>query len=403
MLRASLNRIIAQPIIHSKEGFLEDRASVVVIGAGVIGCSTAYHLARAGLRDVVVLERGQVGSGSSSQSAAMLALQFCTDAITLQMARYSYERFMAFPEEMGVSVDFHRTGWMYVATEESAGALRDQVALLQRMGVASSLLDVKDVREIYPQLNTSDIVLGSWGPDDGPLDPHMVMSGYVKRARELGVRFEEDSPVTGLVMEEGRVRAVQTRHGTIECAYVINAAGPWATEIGRMAGIEVPIENSARTIVVTDTVEEIAPDRPFVEDLSAEWYFRPEMDGVLMGMGKKPVRDPIRVPLDEAQLEAMIEVAMHRVPALSRASLLTAWTGVRPLTSDGLPIVGEAAGVEGFLLNCGWGGVGIMLAPIAGKMLSEMVCEGKIEIIDAAPLHLSRFRRSGPQGDRQDA
>jgi glycine/D-amino acid oxidase-like deaminating enzyme len=169
-----------------------------------------------------------------------------------------------------------------------------------------------------------------------------------------------------------------------------------------MAGIEVPIENSARTIVVTDAVEEIAPDRPFVEDLTAEWYFRPEVDGVLMGMGKKPVPDPNRVPLDEAQLEAMIELAMHRVPALSRSSLLTAWTGVRPLTSDGFPIVGEAPGVEGFLLNCGWGGVGIMLAPIAGMMLSEMVCGGKIEIIDPGPLHLSRFGRSDPQGEKQD-
>lgn len=382
---------------------MQEKASVVVIGAGVIGCSTAYHLARAGVRDVVVLERGQIGSGSSGQSAAMLALQFCTDAITLEMARYSYDRFMAFPEEMGVSVDFHRTGWLYVATEESAGALRDQVDLLQRMGVTSSLMDVQGVRDICPELNTSDVVLGSWGPDDGPLDPHMVMSGYVKRARDLGVRFYEDTQVTDLVVKERRVRAVQTKQDMIECELVINAAGPWATEIGRMAGVEVPIENSARTIVVTGALEEIAPDRPFVEDLTAEWYFRPEMDGVLMGMGKKPAPDPDRVRLDEEQLEAMIEFAVHRVPALSRASLLTAWTGVRPLTGDGLPIVGEAPGVEGLLLNCGWGGVGIMMAPIAGKMLSELVSEGSIDIMDVGPLHLSRFGRSGAQGDKQDS
>lgn len=370
---------------------MDKRAAVVIIGAGVIGCSTAYHLARAGVSDVVIVERGQVGSGSSSKSAAMLALQFCTDEITLQMARYSYERFMSFPEEIGVSIDFHPTGWIYVATEESAAQLRKQVSLLKEMGVDSDLLAPEDLQEIYPELNVSDIVLGSWGADDGPIDPHMVMWGYLKRARELGAGLYEDTWVTGIGMEQGRVRSVQTNHGVIDCEVVINAAGPWATDVGELAGVQVPIENSARTIVVTNALPEIPADRPFVEDLTTEWYFRPEVDGILMGMGRKAVPDPDGVGLDEEQVEAMIDVAVHRAPALERASVLTAWTGVRPLTADGLPIVGQVSGVEGFLLNCGWGGVGIMMAPIAGAMLAELVTGGTIETIDAGLLDAARF------------
>lgn len=372
---------------------MDERAGVVIVGAGVIGCSTAYHLARAGLSDVVIVERGQVGSGSSSKSAAMLALQFCSDELTLQMARYSYARFQSFSEEVGASIDFHPTGWIYVATEESAPALRMQVALLNSRGVTSELLKPAELHELYPELNVSDVALASWGPDDGPLDPHMVMWGYLRRAREMGVRLYENTLVTGIDVDHGRVKSVQTNRGAIACDIVVNAAGPWALEVGRLAGVHVPIENSARTIVVTDALPDIPPDRPFVEDLSTEWYFRPEVDGILMGMGLKPVRDADDVGLDDEQIDEMIDVAVHRVPALARASVLTAWTGVRPLTADGLPIIGRAPEVEGLLLNCGWGGVGIMMAPVAGQMLSELIAHGEIRVIEADALQLSRFGR----------
>jgi sarcosine oxidase subunit beta len=318
-------------------------------------------------------------------------MQFCTDEIMLRMARCSYERFMAFSEELGASVDFKRTGWMYVATEASVERLREQVALLQQLEVGSELLDQARIAELYPELNTDDLVLGSWGPDDGSLDPHMVMWGYLNRARALGASLYEETMVTDLQVRRGRVTGVQTPVGTIECDVVIDAAGPWATQVSRMSGIDVPLRNSARTIVVTNPMPQIPPERPFVEDLSTEWYCRPEVDGVLMGMGRRPVSDPDRVPLDDEQVDQIVEIAVHRVPVLQQASLRTAWTGVRPLTADGLPIVGKVPGLEGMLLNCGWGGTGVMMAPIAGQMLCELVTTGSIQTIDATPLRLSRF------------
>ena len=176
------------------------------------------------------------------------------------------------------------------------------------------------------------------------------------------------------------VAPIQTRTGE-----------PWAARVASWAGLHVALENSARTIVVTDRLEEIPADRPFVEDYGVEWYFRPEMEGVLMGMGARPVGDVDRVALDEEQVGQIIDVAVHRVPALQRAAVQTAWTGVRPLTPDGQPIVGRVPEVEGFLLNCGWGGVGIIMAPIAGQLMVELLETGSLQTVDEAQLRPQRF------------
>lgn len=370
---------------------MQETADVVIVGAGVIGCSTAYHLAHAGVGDVVVLEKDQVGGGSSSKSAAMLSLQFCQSELSLQMAKYSYERYMAFEEELGFSIDFHRTGWMYVATQESAEALRHQAELLRRLGVTTEILAPAEVAQRYPELRVDDVVLGTWGPDDGPIDPHMIMWAYMKRAREQGVTLYEGVAVQDVVVEKGRLSAVTTDQGTIATRTVINAAGPWATRVGGLAGVHVPLENSARTIVVTDRLQEIPSDRPFVEDYGREWYCRPEMEGVLMGMGARRVANVDKVDLDQEQVGQIIDVAIHRIPAMEKAAIQTAWTGVRPLTADGQPIVGRAAEVDGFLLNCGWGGVGIIMAPIAGQLMVELLETGSLQTVDAAPLQPQRF------------
>lgn len=369
---------------------MQATANVVVIGAGVIGCSTAYHLVKSGIRDVAVVEMGQVGSGASSKSAAMLSLQFCRDELSVRMAKYSYERYMAFEEELGLPVDFHKIGWLYVATEESAAQLRQHANLLQKMDVTTELLRPEDVKDRVPELNTSDIVLGSWGPDDGTIDPHMIMSGYMKRARELGATLYEGVRVTNIVVKRGRVTGVVTDQGMIATNTVVNAAGPWSAQVSKWIGFSLPLRNATRSIVVTTPLPAIPRNRPFVEDLSVEWYFRPELDGVLMGMGATPVHDPV-AELDEGQVAAIIENAVHRVPALAQASLLTAWTGVRPLSPDGRALAGSIPEIEGFLFNCGWGGVGIIMAPIAGQLIAETILHGEMRQVASSALNPARL------------
>jgi sarcosine oxidase, subunit beta len=351
-----------------------ETADVVVIGGGVIGLSTAYHLARAGVGRVALVEREQLGAGSSGQSAAMLSLQFCRDEVTLAMARRAYARYMAFEEEMGVGIDFHRIGWLYLATAGCAEALRAQAALLNGQGVATELLAPAEVAYRYPALNVADIALATFGAEDGPFDPHMIVQGYARRARALGVRILEgvgarDVRCSGnTVYRRGRVTGVVTDAGVIGTGVVVNAAGPWAGEVARWVGVELPLRNAARSIVVTGPTNAVPADYPFVEDLEVEWYLRPELDGVLMGMGDRPVAADYR-GVDEAQVEAIVERAVHRVPGLATAGLQTAWTGVRPLTETGQPIVGHVGGPDGFLCNCGWGGVGLIMAPVAGEMI----------------------------------
>ncbi len=372
---------------------MQHSADIVIVGAGVIGASTAYHLARLGVTNTVIVEMGQPGSGSTSKSASMLSLQFSSDELGARMALLAYARYMQFEEELGVPIDFRRTGWLSVATAEAAPSLLAGAAMLQSLGIASHVLSPAEITRRYPLLNTDDLAVGVFGPDDGPFDPHMILWGYLRRAREKGARLLAGVRATGLAMQAGRVTGVHTDQGFIAAGVVINAAGPWAAEVAGWAGVNLPLRNRARTILVTGALPAVPRDHPFVEDVATEWYFRPEGDGVLMGMGQEPVPAGSleHPPTDPALVDAMIDTAVQRVPALAGASLLTTWTGVRPLTSDGRPILGHVPGVDGLLLNCGWGGVGIILAPVAGQLLAEVVTQGQAATLDMAPFSIERF------------
>jgi glycine/D-amino acid oxidase-like deaminating enzyme len=367
-------------------------AEVVIIGAGVIGCSTAYHLARMGIKDVAIVEMGEVGSGSSGKSASMLSLQFNYDALVLRMAKYSYGKYMQFEEEIGVPTDFKRTGWLSVATAETAGKLRRNAELLQSFGVETDILEPDEIKRRCPEIHTEDLVLGTWGPDDGPFDPHMIMWGYVKRASAMGVHLYQGRHATGIETPKGKVEGIHTDQGFLSTKVAVNAGGPWAIEIGRWVGVKIPIINLTRGILVTGPLAEIPPDRAFVEDVTAEWYYRPEGAGVLMGMGKKPTED-LDVKMTYEMMDEIISVGIHRVPVLERASVLTSWAGVRPTTPDNRPILGRVPTVEGLILNCGWGGTGIIQAPIAGQLIAECVSNGYATTMDITPLSIDRFEK----------
>jgi sarcosine oxidase subunit beta len=371
-------------------GKLKNSADVVIIGAGVIGCSTAYHLSKMGITKVAVVEMEQVGAGASSKSASMLSMQFGRDPLLARMAQYSYQRYMGFEQEIGTSIDFRKTGWISIASGHIAEELRKHAKTLQSLGVRTEILSPKDIKRLYPELNTADIELGTWGPDDGPFDPHMIMWGYVKRATEKGVKLYQGAKARNLRIENGRITGVETSSGLINTGTVVNAAGPWAQEVGNWANIHIPLTNKVRTIVMTGPLPDIPSDHPFVEDENVEWYFRPETGGVLMGMGNFPAKSPA-VQLDSKMVNKIVEYAVHRAPILEKATLLTAWSGVRPLTKDGRPIFGSVPDVEDFLLNTGWGGFGIIQAPVAGQLMAELIHDGYTSTFESRELGLERF------------
>lgn len=369
---------------------MKSKADVVVIGAGVIGCSTAYHLAKMGIRDVVVVEMDQVGSGTSSKSASMLSLQFGSNELIARMAKYSYSRYMNFKHEFGVSPDFKKTGRITLATQESAQELRDHATILQNIEIVNDLLDPQEIHKLYPEIYIDDIALGTWGPDNGSFDPHMILWGYMKRAKQMGVELYEGILARDVLVRNGEVKGVGTDRGFIETNVVVNAAGPWAIKIGRWVDVEIPIKNSARCILVTGSLPEIPANRPSVKILEPEWYFRPEGEGVLIGMGEVPT-DDLSLQIHNSMQDTMIDMAVHRVPVMNKAAVMTAWTGIRPLTSDGLPILGPVHNAKGFLLNCGWGGMGIIQSPLAGQLMAEYITDGESTTMDIGTFKIERF------------
>jgi sarcosine oxidase subunit beta len=292
---------------------------------------------------------------------------------------------------MGVPTDFKKIGWISIASEKSMKPLLRNAKLLNSHGITTEILERDEIKRRYPEINTEDVVLGTWGADDGLIDPHMIMWGYMKKAQAMGATLEQGVKATGIRVHHGKVEGIRTDKGFISSRTVVNAGGPWAKEVGRWVEVEIPIMNLARTIVVTGPFADIPNDRPFLDDMTLEWYCRPELSGLLMGMGAKPVEEP-NIQTDTETVHEIIDVAVHRIPVLEKASMQTAWTGIRPLTPDGHPIIGRVACVDGFILNCGWGGRGIIQAPIAGRLVAETICNGYPSTMDIHPLKIERFK-----------
>lgn len=372
---------------------MTNTADVVVIGAGIQGLSAAYHLARMGAGRVIVLEKDVIGAGSSGRSASMLMKQVWNED-QIRLAVYSFERYMAFSEETGGDTEYRPIGTLQVVTEVQEDDLRQQAALRRDYGIETYILSPDEIKKMVPVLNVDDLAVGTFGAEDGVIEAQSIMLGYADAARWQGAAIWQGIAATGIDISVGQVTAVQTTDGPIATEWVVNAAGADAAKIGRWAGIELPIDNRARSVYVTGPFPKIPNDVPFVYDESAEWYFRREGPGVLMGMGKERSDQPV-MAINWRLLPAVIDVAMHRVPVLAEASIASGWTGIRPLTPDGRPIIGPADGVEGYVNSVGWGGEGVMLAPAGGQLVAEVITQGQATTFDLAPFLLSRFEADG--------
>ena len=369
---------------------MKSKANVVIIGGGIQGTSVAYHLAQRGVRDVVLVEADLVGSGSSGRSAAMILLQMSREQ-TIRLSQESFKEYFHFKEEFGADIGYKPIGYLNLATKEIADELRAQVALQHRFNVPTEILSPDEIKRRVPAVNVDDIEFGSVCWQDGVIDPHMVMQTYVQRARRLGAEINEQVEATGIVVEKGRVAGVQTSAGVISTSVVVNAAGARAAQVASWVGLKLPITNYKRTVFITDRFDEIADDAPFVNDMAVEWYFRKEGKGVLMGMGLEE-STTFEPQLDWEFLDTLIQRALHRAPILANARVMRGWAGLRPLTPDDYPILGRAPGIDGFINACGWGGHGVMHAPIGGKLIAELIADGKTTTMDITPFALERFQ-----------
>lgn len=369
---------------------MNETSQVVIIGAGIQGLSIAYHLAKSGITDVIVVEKEFIGAGSSGRSASMLMMQRENEA-KIRLSQYSYQRYMGFKDELGIDIGFKKIGFLSIVPERKKDIALEMALLRQKLGVKTDILTPEEIKKVVPFVNLDGILFGVFGPDDGVIDPHSIMQGFANRAKDLGVTIKQGVNATGIKIQNNKVVAVETTEGLIFTSFVVNAAGAKAKEVAQWVGVNLPIANRVRSIFITDQFPDIPSDGPMVEDADVEWYYRKEGPGVLMGMGKEETRN-VSMSINWDFLPKVIEFATYRVPILASASILRGWSGVRPLTPDITPIIGPVPELEGFINCCGWGGEGVMHAPAGGQIVSEYITGVKDKTFSLEPFLVSRFR-----------
>lgn len=368
-------------------------ADAVVVGAGIVGASAAYHLAAAGVGSVLLLESADaVGTGSTGLCAGGFRHQF-SSAVNIELSQRSIELITSFSDTHGLPLDIHRDGYLFLVRDDAAWPAFESDAALQRsMGVDVHLLDATAAAQLVPGLRVDDVVGATYCPDDGLVDPYGLTQGYVTAARRHGAMLALRTPARRIVTAGGRVAGVETTAGAISTDVVINAAGPWARPLAETAGIELPVQPLPRHIVVTSAFPGRPERRTLVVDTSTGCYFHREGDGVLMGMGSPAETYTFDTRVDEGFIaDQLLPTAIGMLPAFEDAGFAHRWVGLYEMTPDRHPVIGPAPQVSGCYLANGFSGHGFQQGPIVGKLLAEQVCDGAARTVDISALGLERF------------
>ena len=382
-------------------GPLPSQASVIVIGGGVIGCSTLYHLAKAGVRDAVLLERKQLTCGTTWHSAAQVRQLRSTNNLT-QLIKYSTQLYAELEHETGQATGWTRTGSLSIATNpDRMTHIRRQAALARLFGVDAEIIGANEAARLWPMMRSDDIVGAVYSPNDGRVNPSDLCAALVKGAKANGARVFEDTSVTGFDIKAGRVRGVKTSSGDVACDKVVNCAGLWGREIGSMAGVSVPLYACEHFYLLTKPVDGLGAHLPTLSDHDGHLYIRDEVSGLLAGCFEPNAKGlPMdRLPREFAfdllnedwdHFEPMMWNAIHRIPALETAEVRMLLNGPESFTPDGAFLLGEAPEVAGFFVGCGMNSVGVASGGGVGRALADWVVCGE-QPMDLASVDIRRF------------
>ena len=370
---------------------LPPHASVVVIGGGVIGVSAAFHLAEAGVPDVLLLDAGPFGGGSTCKAAGGVRAMF-SDAVNIELGARSLEAFARFGERPGQEIDLHRVGYLFLLERpEHVRAMTEAVELQNALGVPSRMIGPEEARQLSPLISTDGLLAAAWSPTDGHCTPESVVLGYATGARRHGATLVPHCAVTGVHVEDGAVRAVVTPRGTVTTDTVVCAAGPWSQQVGALAGVELPVTPLRRQVVITEPVPDLPVDLPFTIEFASSFYFHREGRGLLMGMSDKDETPGFRLDRSDDWLPALGEAVSWRTPALADVGLHSGWAGLYEMTPDHNALIGEVEQVDRFLYATGFSGHGFLMGPAVGEVLRDLVLRRR-PAVDVTALSVERLR-----------
>ncbi|MCV7193835.1 NAD(P)/FAD-dependent oxidoreductase [Mycolicibacterium brumae] len=377
-----------------------ERASVVVIGGGVIGTSIACHLAESGVRDVVLVEKGELGGGSTCKAAGGVRATF-SNAANIAIGLRGLEVFAHFPQRYGQEIDFHRDGYLYTLSDpENVEIFTESVALQNSMGVPSRMIDPAEAQRISPLLSTDGMLAACWSPEDAKASPESVVAGYAATARRHGARILRHCAVTDIESDGGTVTGVVTEHGVIATRTVVCAAGAWSAQIGAMLGVDIPVVPVRRQIAFTEPIADLPKSSPSLTiDFPSSFYFHPEGGGLLLGWSDPDEQVGFNEHFDlDDWLMGLGEVAGRRAPAILDYGIRTGWAGLYEVTPDRNQIIDRCDQVDGLLIATGYSGHGFLMGPATGEIVCDLY-HGREPGYDIRPFRLDRFAAVAGRGE----
>ncbi|MFD8722214.1 NAD(P)/FAD-dependent oxidoreductase [Streptomyces sp. NPDC059629] len=372
------------------------RAQVVIIGGGVMGTSIAYHLASAGVRDVVLVERDELAAGSTSKAAGGVRAQF-SDELNIQLGARSLEAFARFGQEIGYDIGLRRVGYLFLlSTPEEVASFEAGIRLQNHLGVPSRMLTPQEAARLSPLIATEGLLAAAYSPDDGHCTPESVVHGYAAAARAHGARVLRHTEVTGIERDGACVTAVHTTLGRIATETVVCAAGPWSRAVGAMAGVDLPVQPLRRQIAVTEPVPGLPPTLPMTIDFTTSLYFHAEGPGLLLGMSDPDERPGFATDTHDRWIPRLYEAMQRRAPALLDLRRTGGWAGLYENTPDHNALIGEAASVSRFLYATGFSGHGFLQGPAVGEVIRDLYLD-RAPFLDVRPLSAGRFAAGAPR------
>jgi heterotetrameric sarcosine oxidase beta subunit len=360
-----------------------------------MGTSVAYHLTRLGVKDIVLVEREQLlGMGSTGRNAGGVRHQFSNEA-NVKLSIESIRLFEHFRHQVGYDIDFHQDGYLFLlSNEDDLAAFRHSVEMQKRLGIDVEVVTPAEAKRLAPGLQVEGVIAATFCASDGIADPNGVTIGFAKAAQAAGAEIYRETEVTSIRAENGKSTGVETSRGPISTSTIVNAAGPFVADIGRMAGIDFPVLPCRRHIFITEPFppdSNIPSSKIMVIDFETTFYFHREGAGILFGMSDKDEPSGYNLSVSWDLLEKITRIAVTRLPALADAGIAHAWAGLYEMTPDAMPIIGPTP-IEGLYVIGGFSGHGFQHSPAAGRALAELIVLGKAENFDQSQFSPDRFK-----------